>query len=37
MASTEGAAEVVSLIEALRDDASDSIRAKASVVASALM
>ncbi len=37
MASTKGAAEVVFLIEALNDDASDSIRAKASVVASALM
>lgn len=36
-ASTKGAAEVVSLIEALKDDASDSIRARASVVASALM
>lgn len=37
MASTKGAAEVVSLIEALKADTSDSIRAKASVVASALM
>lgn len=37
MASTKGAAEVVFLIEALNDDASDSIRASASVVASALM
>ncbi|AYA91201.1 hypothetical protein PEM_10785 [Stenotrophomonas sp. Pemsol] len=37
MASTKGAAEVVSLIKALKDDASDSIRARASVVASALM
>lgn|GEM_PF-4908057 len=36
-ASTEGAAEVVSLIEALKRDASDSVRAKASLVASALM
>ena len=35
-ASTKGAAEVVSLIEALKGDAPDSIRAKASVVASAL-
>jgi len=37
MVSTKGAAEVVSLIEALKDDASDSIRVRASVVASALM
>lgn len=37
MVSTEGAAEVVSLIKALKDDASDSIRVRASVVASALM
>ncbi|HEL5323267.1 TPA: hypothetical protein UOJ11_002985 [Stenotrophomonas maltophilia] len=37
MASTKGAVEVVSLIEALKDDTSDRIRAKASVVASALM
>jgi len=37
MASTKGAAEVVSLIEALKADTSDCIRAKASVVASALM
>ncbi|MCF3520222.1 MULTISPECIES: Imm30 family immunity protein [Stenotrophomonas] len=35
--STEGAAEVVSLIEALKSGAPDSIRAKASLVASALM
>lgn len=37
MASTKGAAEVVSLIEALKNDVSDIIRVKASVVASALM
>lgn len=37
MASTKGAAEVFFLIEALNDDASDSIRAKAAVVAPALM
>ncbi|WP_180853264.1 Imm30 family immunity protein [Stenotrophomonas maltophilia] len=36
-ASTKGAAEVVSLIEALKGDAPDGIRAKASVVASALL
>ncbi|MNV70473.1 hypothetical protein D3C71_1634420 [compost metagenome] len=37
MVSTKGAAEVVSLIEALKDDASNSVRVRVSVVASALM
>ncbi|WP_414493018.1 Imm30 family immunity protein [Stenotrophomonas maltophilia] len=37
MASTEGAAEVIALIETLKGDASDRVRARASVVAAALM